>query len=413
MDEHQNHTSVRFNTIKPDQINAGLAPITSSQASDIHDLICKVVFILVLLLTLFSVTACTSQTVKYTPPPAELVAKIQATNWLENMDNGGNTCSYGGMSLQERRDCAWVEGSLLPPLDSTKRQHFGQLYDPKKYAQCRIDDPTIGDCNIYKLRRIEQDPVWPYPDVPAIKWPQAPEKETYKRGMSSKEYFDALCEAEAGQFIYRTVENVEGIYQVRPRVVQQGAQLKDRYVMEDPAFQQATEDENGHIGSDYVLIGLTGRGKYYFWETSLYEREWHSWNTKRHHPSVLDKPSTEAKFIHYAPAIGEDYDPNRPENITKQYTATLKSRYGYVWRGIQRPHDREKSIAGGEIAIIDLHTNELLALWRSFARTGKTNLWWLSPETCHKKTGTHKEIYQFISKVLKPTQNANIIQGVN
>ena len=360
---------------------------------------------LLLIVVLFSISGCVTSTVKYSPPPAELVAKIQATNWLENMDNGGTTCAYGGMSLQERRDCAWVEASLLPQLDMTKRQHFGQRYNPIKYAECVIDNPTIGDCDLYKLRRIERPPVWPYPEVPAIKWPKAPEKETYKRGMSSKAYFNALCEAEAGQFIYRTVENVEGIYQVRPRVYQQGSQLKDRYVMEDPSFQTTAESENRNIGSNYLLIGLKkGRGQYSFWETSLYENEWNSWDLKRHHPSVFEKPSLKDKFIRYSPATEDDYDSNRPKNITKQYVASLKSRYGYVWRGIQRPYDREKSIAGGEIAIVDLRTNEILALWRSFARTGKKDhqIWWLTPETCHTKTGTHKEMYQFISKVLKP-----------
>src|SRR4051812_17787766 len=32
-----------------------------------------------------------------------------------------------------------------------------------------------------------------------------------------KKYFEHLCETEAGEFIYRTVDNVEGVYQMRPR----------------------------------------------------------------------------------------------------------------------------------------------------------------------------------------------------
>jgi hypothetical protein len=366
-----------------------------------------------LILSLFALSACVSQSAKYTPPPAELVAKITATNWLKNMDNGGTTCASGGIkSVKDRRDCHWVEASLLPPLDITKRQHFGQKYDPEKYFQCNMRRDRSGSCSIYKLRRIEQDPVWPYPDVPAIKWPSAPEKETYQRGMSSKTYFDALCKAEAGKFICRTVDNVEGIYQVRPRVVQQGGQLKDRYVMEDPAFQMVTEDENMNMGRRYLHLPHS-TGQYFYWETSLYEREWRVWELKRHHPSVLDKPPAEAKFIHYAPATGEDFDANRPENISKKYDTHLKSHYGYVWRGIQRPHDRENSIGGSELAVIDLQTNEILGLWREFARTGKKDghIWWLVPQTC---SGIGRLKYlplNFFMEILKPAIKTNNLQG--
>ena len=37
-----------------------------------------------------------------------------------------------------------------------------------------------------------------------------PEDSGYKPG-TSKEYFDHLCKTEAGEFIYKTVEKVEGL----------------------------------------------------------------------------------------------------------------------------------------------------------------------------------------------------------
>ena len=52
----------------------------------------------------------------------------------------------------------------------------------------------------------------------SIKIPNpVPEDSGYKPGMTSQEYFDHLCKTEAGEFIYKTVENVEGIYMMRPR----------------------------------------------------------------------------------------------------------------------------------------------------------------------------------------------------
>src|SRR3954465_15574530 len=41
-------------------------------------------------------------------------------------------------------------------------------------------------------------------------------KEVFKPGMKSADYFKALCEAEAGEFVLHTVENVDGIYEMRP-----------------------------------------------------------------------------------------------------------------------------------------------------------------------------------------------------
>ena len=61
-----------------------------------------------------------------------------------------------------------------------------------------------------------------------------------------------------------------------------------------------------------------------------------------------------------------------------------KSRYGYTWRGIVRPHDREMGIAGGEIIVLDLETNEVLggAAWvysrLDNVRNNLTGVWWLT-----------------------------------
>lgn len=50
--------------------------------------------------------------------------------------------------------------------------------------------------------------------------------------------------------------------------------------------------------------------------------------------------------------------------------SALKSRYGYTWRGIRRPHDRELGIVGGELIVMDMLSNEVLAVRRGFIRSG-------------------------------------------
>jgi hypothetical protein len=144
------------------------------------------------------------------------------------------SCKLMGQSFSRTKECWTIEAAKLPPFDPAKPDHFGELYDPQKYLQCKIKSRGSSGCDQHALRRPENPEYWP-PGSKKIKWPAPPKESVYRAGMSGREYFAALCKAEAGEFIYKTVENVEGIYQIRPRVPQESnPELMDRYVMEDP-----------------------------------------------------------------------------------------------------------------------------------------------------------------------------------
>jgi hypothetical protein len=61
-----------------------------------------------------------------------------------------------------------------------------------------------------------------------------PEDSGYKPGMTPEQYFEHLCKTEAGEFIYKTVENVEGIYMMRPRERSHRYEFEHLYALEDP-----------------------------------------------------------------------------------------------------------------------------------------------------------------------------------
>ncbi len=61
-----------------------------------------------------------------------------------------------------------------------------------------------------------------------------PEDSGYKPGMTPEEYFNHLCKTEAGEFIYKTVENVEGIFMMRQRERATDIHLQHLYALEDP-----------------------------------------------------------------------------------------------------------------------------------------------------------------------------------
>src|SRR2546426_6613043 len=68
----------------------------------------------------------------------------------------------------------------------------------------------------------------------------------YKPGMTSQEYFDHLCKTEAGESIYKIVENVEGLYQIRPRP-KVGYEASHLYALEDPYRGPEGSNEPGYF----------------------------------------------------------------------------------------------------------------------------------------------------------------------
>jgi hypothetical protein len=310
--------------------------------------------------------------------------------WIKFGDPRGITCE----KYRER----------LEPLDPARRDLFGEFYDPKKYHECRARvQKNDMQCEYLKLRRIVQREIWPYPDIAKPKLPEAPNPSVYKWHMKAKEYFDALCKAEAGEFIYRTVDNVEGVYQIRPREGASHYTLRDRYVMEDPYGYTQTEAER----APNIFVGPK---KYRFFEVPI-EREHirdKGLDGKYFHDSVFQRPGSGDKVARYY-----GYDNRDPRSLKKEYDTKLKSRYGYTWREIKRPKDRENAIVGGELIVLDLQTNEILGIRRGFIISGnvrnvESGIQWEIGTVCPRLTdrpGWPKDFdftYWFVSKVLKP-----------
>jgi hypothetical protein len=83
----------------------------------------------------------------------------------------------------------------------------------------------------------------------AIKIPNpVPADSGYKPGMTPEQYFAHLCKTEAGEFIYKTVENVEGLYMMRPRKEATDYELEHLYALEDPYISVT-----GHDGGETPL----------------------------------------------------------------------------------------------------------------------------------------------------------------
>ena len=229
----------------------------------------------------------------------------------------------------------------------------------------------------------------------SIKIPNpVPADSGYKPGMTPEQYFDHLCKTEAGEFIYKTVENVEGVYQMRPRHPV-NYEANHLYALED-----TYGGPEGGSDAEYTFVQP---GRYQYFETSDLARKELRSNKEFRHPSYVIDPEAGAKVVLYF-----GYDGHDLKSMQKKYSGALESRYGYTRRGITRPHDRELGISGSELVAVDLKTHEVLAVHRGYAKFeideqfGTSGFHWTQRCPVPKTNMGGGARLQFLLKVLKP-----------
>lgn len=195
----------------------------------------------------------------------------------------------------------------------------------------------------------------------AIKIPNpVPADSGYKPGMTQQEYFELLCRNEAGEFIFKTAENVEGIHQIRPRRLYSHGEWRHLYALEDPYGYWVGE-------WDEVGTQITGKDLYSYFEIQPSGRRRydlvHKVSNVRDESLFLDPPVGATIARHFG------YDSHTLKTMKLEYDTKSRARYGFTWRGVKRPMDREMGIAGGELIVLDLQTNEVMGVRRGY------NIW--------------------------------------
>lgn len=281
---------------------------------------------------------------------------------------------------------------------SAKDETPGQRFDremkvfAENCAKAKLK-PNDTACDILKLKPASPLATEEGRFAHSIKIPNpVPEDSGYKPGMTPQEYFDHLCKTEAGEFIFRTVNNVEGVYMMRPRKEATDYELEHLYTLEDP--YDATDDTNPQ---DYLV--QPPFGQYQFMESPHIKDE-----TDSSHPYVRyfrgSEKESKKDYVYMDGARSHRV----PYIVKTEDVLSLRSRYGYIWRGIPRPHDRELGIVGGELIVLDLQTNDVLGVRRGFIRSGGvrnlTGIWWLGGQVCPVKKALSSS--QFIQNILRP-----------
>lgn len=302
----------------------------------------------------------------------------------------------------------------------------------KLAARCAKEPPKPGDTTCDPLKLKPADPLATEEGrfAHSIKIPNPlPEDSGYKPGMTTKEYFDHLCKNEAGEFIFKTVENVEGIMQMRPRAEASDYMLQHLHVLEDPYGETYGEEFN--MGPDALKTGIQDGYVNPRFSDAVRTMDVNKRTHRRYRPDqnykflekpipvVLQKQAEGATYLRYTrpntdKLIFENgqymYPRDQQPPLIEERVKEPKSRYGFTWRGVTRPHDRELGIAGGEVIILDVQTNEVLAVRRGYLASGRTQdtvggIWWLGAAACPTRPVT--AMGEFLHKVLKPTTSVN------
>lgn len=273
----------------------------------------------------------------------------------------------------------------------------------KKAEYCKTHkiDPANRRCDILKLKPADPLATEEGRFAHSIKIPNPVQEDSgYQPGMTPEQYFDHLCKAEAGEFIYKTVENVEGLYMMRPRKEATDDELSHLYALEDPYGYESWEATDPGPG----FIHPNG---FKFLEMPITNRTEPPWRKDYVHPSMMVSPPPGATTQRY-----HGYDGRNLKSLGKTYDVTSISHYGYTWRGITRPHDRELGIAGSELVVLDLPSNDVLAVRRAYIRSGdvrnSTGIWWMGGHVCPRNSTRLHRTSEFIKGVLKPVPGKEV-----
>ena len=212
---------------------------------------------------------------------------------------------------------------------------------------------------------------------------------------AAKAVFDEQCKT-AGEKIYRTVDNVDGIMLLKVWGENNPKNVSVHAFLADPMWEYAayTGDDGKPFIGGFLKKGDVYKDRKIFKDTNGYK--------------YVDVPKN-GQFIRYnGEYTGHSWDtnPNNEEVISKS-----SARYAVTFETDVNPDLRKHWVAGATFKIIDLETNELLAERTTFrfeqglGSRALSRSPWLRAAGCGyegKLIYKHKSFYDFVFFVLKP-----------
>jgi hypothetical protein len=224
-----------------------------------------------------------------------------------------------------------------------------------------------------------------------------------------------LCAIDGGDKIYKTVDNVQGIFQMRARKPNSYRHadgsfynaMADQYGMEDPygVAQEDHDDMRNYVGWSSIHPDAPPIGKqgYWFIEQQPEYGSPKDSEYRRNYLAILEKPEAWQVEASKGSPLYE---------VKKFRVSQLKSRYGYFTEDLTTKEMRNHWIGAGRIKIIDLQTNEVLAERKGYFRADGDHLpadadrWTAVGAYMQKRIcPSNNHLQNFLQSVLKPPQD--------
>ena len=221
------------------------------------------------------------------------------------------------------------------------------------------------------------------------------EAEWRKRYEPAKARFNQLCQ-NAGEKIYRTADNVDGILLLKVRGDDEKYQ-SNRY---NPRKDQMWEDaavEGGPTRKSYIASFLP-----------YYMRNIHAYlnSDGYHYVDVLQKDNSIVRY-------SGDWQITSDQPFHTELSPAHPARYAVTYENDISWENRKHWITGTTLKVIDTKTNELMAektMYVFVPELGYSKFEqnpnpWGRGERCPQEFGTHIEAANFVNKVIKPSSH--------
>ena len=165
----------------------------------------------------------------------------------------------------------------------------------------------------------------------------------YQAGMSSGEYLKELCAKEAGEWIFRTVSNVEGVLQARTRVPNPRGSSQLMIFAQEPLYSGSADE------LQWLAMGTTNPFNYAYFEypEAAGDGSLRIFRFYRNEGRLRQlEPHQQVQWRQYHDRFRVPY----------VIDSKAKAPYAYVGRGTIRPGLNEHGIRGFELLVVDSRT---------------------------------------------------------
>jgi hypothetical protein len=258
----------------------------------------------------------------------------------------------------------------------------------------------------------------------------APVLNIQERVRRGKALFEEKCKTVAGEKIYKTVPNVEGVLLLKIRPDTKGNELSDKmwpgaaFALESRADEFITTflgyehssrrrgpvlpNYRGYIGTDYQpdnASNLPG----YRWVEVIDEKDGKRYRYTSSE-KVVGKKDITAKGVQMAMAKNPNYDLNVYRwTLDKELAVGPEPRYAVTYEDHVNPEERVLWLASSTVKVLDRQTGEVLGEMTRYAWTGAPTPAnprpWLTAYKCpaHAR-GASAATRKFVDQVLIPPQ---------